>query len=195
MPGLQLVSHCWGRGRASRAVLCVAMLLGAVLIAGFGPSVPAAAAATTTVDLGAASSYAVLSGASAANTVSAVGAPYTTVRGDLGVVANSQPTGFPPGAVTGTINVGNAAATAAGTAAAAAYSEVAARTGGAPLAGALAGTTVSPGLYTIAGAVSNTGTVTLDGGGDPNAVFVFQVDGAMAMAAGSRVVLTNGASA
>ena len=69
------------------------------------------------------------------------------------------------------------------------------RTGGAALAGALAGTTIAPGLYTIAGAVSNTGTVTLDGEGDPNAVFVFQVDGAMAMAAGSHVVLTDGAQA
>ena len=37
--------------------------------------------------------------------------------------------------------------------------------------------------------------MTLDGGGDPNADFVFQVDGAPAMAAGSQVVLTNGARA
>ena len=37
--------------------------------------------------------------------------------------------------------------------------------------------------------------MTLDGGGDPNAVFVFQVNGALAMAAGSHVVLTNGARA
>ena len=37
--------------------------------------------------------------------------------------------------------------------------------------------------------------MTLDGGGDPNAVFVFQVSGALAMAAGSHVVLTNGAQA
>ena len=43
--------------------------------------------------------------------------------------------------------------------------------------------------------MSNTGTVTLDGGGDPNAVFVFQVNGALALAAGSHVVLTNGAQA
>ena len=46
--------------------------------------------------------------------------------------------------------------------------------------------TLAPGLHTIAAAVSNTGTVTLDGGGDPNAVFVFQVDGALTIAAGSQ---------
>ena len=37
--------------------------------------------------------------------------------------------------------------------------------------------------------------MTLDGGGNPNAVFVFQINGALALAAGSHVVLTNGAQA
>ncbi|HEX5924690.1 MAG TPA: ice-binding family protein [Baekduia sp.] len=67
--------------------------------------------------------------------------------------------------------------------------------GGSPLDSALAGATIVPGLHTIAGAASNTATVTLNGEGDPNAVFVIQVGGAMAMAAGSRVVLTGGAQA
>ncbi|MEJ7891490.1 MAG: Ig-like domain-containing protein [Solirubrobacteraceae bacterium] len=175
-----------------------AMLLGclALLIGALGPAASvAAAAATPMVDLGTASTYAVLSGASVDNTVSAAGAPHTTLRGDLGVKANTQPTGFPPGVVTGTSRVGTAAAAQAHADLVAAYTEVAARTGGAPLAGALAGQTVGPGLHSIAGAVSNTTTVTLDAGGDPNAVFVFQVNGALAMAAGSKVALTNGAQA
>lgn len=50
-------------------------------------------------------------------------------------------------------------------------------------------------MYSAAGAVSNTGTVTLDGEGDPNAVFVFQVGGALNMSAGAEVTLTNGAQA
>jgi hypothetical protein len=58
------------------------------------------------VDLGQASTYAVLSGASVGNTVTAAGAPFTTLRGDLGVNSTAQPTGFPPGVVTGTIRVG-----------------------------------------------------------------------------------------
>jgi hypothetical protein len=170
-------------------------LAGSLLVAVLGFAVPSAVAATTpAVDLGVASTYAVLSGASVGNTVSAVGAPHTTLRGDLGVKANTQPTGFPPGVVTGTTRVGSTA-DAAHAAAVAAYAEIAARTGGAPLALALAGATVAPGLHTIAGAASNTTTVTLDAGGDPNAVFVFQVNGALAFAAGSHVVLAGGAQA
>jgi len=169
------------------AALAVVLLIGSVS--------SAAAAPTPMVDLGDASTYAVLSGASVGNTVSAPGAPHTTLRGDLGVNAAAQPTGFPPGVYTGAKQVGNAAASSAHDDLVAAYTEVAARTGGASLAGALGGTTIMPGLHTVAGAVSNTTTVTLNGGGDPNAVFVFQVDGALAVAAGSHVVLTNGARA
>ena len=176
--------------------LGLAALAGCLLIGAFGPAAPSAVAAPTTmVDLGDASTYAVLSGASIGNTVSAPGAPHTRLRGDLGVKANTQPTGFPPGVVTGAVHIGDAAAAQAHADLVAAYNDVAARTGGDALAGALAGATVLPGLHTIAGAVSNTGTVTLDAGGNPNAVFVFQVNGAMAMAAGSHVVLTGGAQA
>jgi hypothetical protein len=171
-------------------------LAGCLLVAGFGLVAPSAGAAPTTmVNLGAAASYAVISGASVGNTVSAPGAAHTTLRGGLAVKANSQPTGFPPGIVSGAVDVGNAAATQAHTDLVAAYAELAGRTGGATLAGALAGATIAPGLHTVVGAVSNTGTVTLDAGGNPNAVFAFQINGAMAMAAGSHVVLANGARA
>jgi hypothetical protein len=47
-------------------------------------------------DLGDAATYAVISGASVGNTVSAAGAPHITLRGDLGVKANTQPTDVPP---------------------------------------------------------------------------------------------------
>jgi hypothetical protein len=147
------------------------------------------------VNLGQASSYAALSGASIGNTVSAPGAPHTTLRGDMGVKPNAEPTGFPPGVVTGTTRIGTPAAAQAHANVVTAYNEVAARTGGAPLAAVLAGKTVSPGLYTITAAASNTGTLTLDAGGDPNAVFVFQVGAALSFAANSHVVLTNGAKA
>lgn len=190
MPGPKSLSR--PRGAVRRwALLACALLVGCLT-----PGVsPAAAAATPMVDLGDASTYAVISGASVGNTVGAAGTPYTTLRGDLGVKANAQPTGFPPGIVTGTKHVGDAAAAAAHADLVTAYTEVAARTGGTPLAGAMAGATITPGLHTIAGAVSNTTTVTLDAQGDPNAVFVFQVGGALAMAAGSHVVLANGARA
>ena len=154
----------------------------------------AGAAPTTMVDLGTASTYAVLSGTSVSNTASAPGAPHTTIRGDLGVKADAAPAGFPPGVVTGSIRKG-AAVDPAHADLSAAYAEIATRPGGAPLAGALVGVTVLPGLHTITGAASNTGTVTLDAGGNANAVFVIQVNGALSFAAGSHVVLANKAQA
>ena len=58
-----------------------------------------------------------------------------------------------------------------------------------------AGETLSPGVYNTAGAVTTTGTLTLDGGGDPNAEFVFQFGAAMSTGAGFKIILTNGTSA
>jgi hypothetical protein len=156
-------------------------------------SAPSALAASTpTVNLGQAAGYAVMSGASVTNADTGITGD-TTVRGDLG--APTQPTGFPPGVVTGTIQVGSADATAYSDMLAA-YNEVQARTGGTALP-ALAGATLTPGLYTSAAAagLAASTTVTLDGGGDPNAVFVFQVNGALALGAGAKVKLTGGAQA
>ena len=56
------------------------------------------------------------------------------------------------------------------------------------------GETLGPGVYTQAAASSITGTLTLDAGGDPNALFVFYAVGAFATAASSEVILTNGAT-
>jgi hypothetical protein len=184
------------RSSARRLAVRSAALAGTLLLTGFCAAVPSAvAAATPSVDLGQAATYAVLSGASVGNTVNAIGAPHTTLRGDLGVKAAAQPTGFPPGVVTGAVEVGSTAAAEAHADLVTAYTEVAARPGGAVLAGALAGATIAPGLHTVTGAVSNTGTVTLDAGGNPAAVFVFQINGAIALAAGSHVVLAGGAQA
>ena len=183
-----------GVGRRWRRALGVGGLVGGLLIAAFGPALQSAvAASTTTVNLGQASTYAVLSGASVGNTVNAAGAPYTTLRGDLGVNAAAQPTGFPAGVVTGTTRVGATAGPAYADLTAA-YNEVAGRTGGTAIAGDLAGVALTPGLYSSVGAVSDTGTLTLNGGGD-RAVFVFQVGGALNLAAGAQVALTNGARA
>ena len=92
-----------GGGGFSRRAKAFLLAVG-LLTAGIGLGAPSAyAVPTDMVDLGLASTYAVLSGASVGNTVNAAGAPHTTVRGDLGVKANAQPTGFPPGVVTGAI--------------------------------------------------------------------------------------------
>jgi hypothetical protein len=51
------------------------------------------------------------------------------------------------------------------------------------------------GVYDIAGAASIAGTLTLDGGGDLNALFVIRATGAFNTGAGVNVILTNGATA
>ena len=54
------------------------------------------------------------------------------------------------------------------------------------------GETISTGVYFINGAGSLGGTITLDGGGDPNAIFVFKFAGEFTVAAQSKVILANG---
>ncbi len=55
------------------------------------------------------------------------------------------------------------------------------------------GETVSPGVYFNAGAGSLSGTLTLDGGGNSDAIFVFKFGGAFSVAALSKIILANGA--
>ena len=52
-----------------------------------------------------------------------------------------------------------------------------------------------PGVHHTAAAFALTGTLTLDGDGDPNAVFIFQVDAALNTAAASHITLIDGATA
>ncbi len=73
-------------------------LAGCLVLAVVGSASRSAdAAATGMVDLGRASSYAVLSGASVGNTVSAPNAPHTTLRGGLAVKASAEPDRLPAG--------------------------------------------------------------------------------------------------
>jgi hypothetical protein len=57
------------------------------------------------------------------------------------------------------------------------------------------GETITAGVYTVAGAMSVAGVLTLDGGGNPNALFVFRVTGAINTAIATSIVLTNSANA
>lgn len=57
------------------------------------------------------------------------------------------------------------------------------------------GETLLPGVYDVVTPAAIQGILTLDGGGDPNALFVFRVAGALTSVAASQVVLINGANA
>jgi hypothetical protein len=167
-------------------------LVGGLLGCGLAFAPSAFAVSTPTVDLGQAAGYAVISGASVANTNAGTTGD-STVRGDIG--APAQPSGFPPGVLDGSMQIGSADATAYSDFLTA-YTEVQSRTGGTALA-ALAGATLTPGLYTsvaAAGLAAST-VVTLDAGGNPSGVFVIQVNGALSLGAGAQVKLTGGAQA
>lgn len=63
------------------------------------------------------------------------------------------------------------------------------------ISGDINGLTLVPGVYFDAGALNMaaSGVLTLDGRGDPNALFVFQVTGSIGIGAGSLIKLINGA--
>jgi hypothetical protein len=124
-----------------------------------------------------------------------VGTGVTTISGDVGVSPGSSMTGFPPGTIGGFFHGGDTNAANAQTALGSAIDELAALTPTVEFAGDLNGRTFYPGVHHSTAAMELTGTLTLDGEGDPNAVFIFQVDAALNTAEGSIVSLVNGAKA
>jgi len=172
------------------AVVGIAALTGTLLVAGLLVGPARAYAAVTPVALGTAGTYLVLGGTGVTNT----GA--TVLSGDLGVSPATSIVGFPPGIAAGATHAGDPQAAQAQTDLLAAYNDAAGRIPTAlDFAGDQNGKTFAPGVYHTAVAFALTGTLTLDGRGDPNAVFIFQVGAALNTAAGSTVSLINGAQA
>ena len=57
------------------------------------------------------------------------------------------------------------------------------------------GVILAPGVYSIPTAATLTGDLILDAGGDPNALFIFQIGGVLSTSASTKVKLLNGAMA
>ncbi|WP_423782803.1 ice-binding family protein [Ferrimicrobium acidiphilum] len=147
------------------------------------------AGSVSSVVLGTAGSYSVLAGSTVTNTGS------STLQGDLGLSPGSAVTGFPPGLVGGATNVDNANALQAQTDASAAYTQAADMTPATPQPANLAGLTLSPGVYSVPAGTSNlTGTLTLDGEGNPSGVFIFQMPSTLITSSSSSIILTNDAN-
>jgi len=144
------------------------------------------------VDLGTAAAFGVLG----ASTVTNVPSAGTVITGDLGVSPGSAITGFPPGIYTGTEYAGDATAATAQADAANAYTVAAGLAPTDNLTGQdLGGLTLTPGVYFFSSSADLTGTLTLNGEGNPNAVFVFQIGSTLTTAAtNADVDLINGAS-
>ncbi|HUY81502.1 MAG TPA: ice-binding family protein [Acidobacteriaceae bacterium] len=135
--------------------------------------------------------FSVLAGSTVTNT-----GP-TTISGDVGVSPGSSVTGFPPGQLTsgGTIHIADGAAALAQSTLANAYVDAAGRSGGTTEAGDLAGKTLTAGVYTSTSSLANTGDLTLDAQGNPNAVFIFQIGSTLTTGSGSHIILAHNASA
>jgi hypothetical protein len=143
------------------------------------------------VPLGSASTYAALAAAGITNT-----GP-SALTGNLGVGPGSSITGFPPGTYTGTENVANAASAGAEANLTVAYNNASGRSNCAvSVSGNLGGQTLAPGLYKSTSTLAiSSGDLTLSGGGNPNAVFIFQAASSLTVTSGRSVVLTNGTQA
>lgn len=118
-----------------------------------------------------------------------------TINADVSISPGNTLTGFGPCVVTGTQNLANGPALAAQNALTIAYNTAM----GLPCPPAnaivanLGGTTKTAGVYCTASGIGVTGTLTLDGGGDPDATFVFQAGTSLTTA--GDIVLINGAQA
>lgn len=140
--------------------------------------------------LGEAEKYAVLAGSTVTNTGNSV------VTGDLGVSPGTAITGFPPGVVVGTQHSADPSAAQAQVDLLAAIANITARIPTANLTGQDLGTlTLGPGVYKYNSSAALTGTLHLDAGGDPNAIFIFQIGSTLTTASSSVVALVNGALA
>jgi choice-of-anchor A domain-containing protein/uncharacterized repeat protein (TIGR01451 family) len=129
----------------------------------------------------------------AATTITNTG--LTVITGDIGLSPGTAVTGFLPGVVTGSIHAADSTAATAQTALTTAYLAAAGKSGGTTVAGDLAGRTLTAGVYTSASSLANSGDLTLDAQGDPNAVFTFQMGSTLTTLSGSHIILANGANA
>lgn len=149
------------------------------------------------VDLGSAGNFAVLGGTGVSN----IGVQ-TIITGDVGSFPTATINGLLGGNVIGTLyTVADPIVGLAKTDLTAAYNDAQGRsTDAISLPGQLGGLTLAPGLYVnsstsgISGTGAN-GILTLDAGGNPNAVWIFKMGSTLVTDAGTSIVLAGGAQA
>ena len=153
-------------------------------------AIPGSAQAATAVGLGTASSFVVLAGTGVTNT----GA--TTLNGDIGTFPTTTITDLGTITINGTNHAGDGVTQGTKSDLVTAYYSAACQGPTNPIAAALDGQTLVPGVYNSASQILlNGGAVTLDAGGDAAAVWVFQAGSDLIVGNGSVVNLTNGAQA
>jgi hypothetical protein len=182
----------------------VKKFLALVVVGSFFLGNPILVKAATAVNLGTATSFAVLAGTAITNV------PTSVIVGNVGLspAAGTNYAGLTAAEVTGTIydvdGTGPAGSvedpallTTAKNDLTAAYLNAAGQTTDTTFVAGdnqLGGQTLTPGVYAFGGAATANiiGTLTLDGLGDPNAVFIFQASSTLVTDSGSVVAMTNG---
>jgi len=171
-----------------------------VLVALFGVALTAVlpstakAAFVSDVREGTTSTYGVL----AASTITNTGTTTIsgTAGGNIGLSPGTAVTGAASLTISGTSHITDTAASIAQTDLVTAYNDLGTPSPTALGSADLAGRTVLPGTYSAAsGTLANSGILTLNAGGDPSAIFIFQAATTLITSPGSSMVLTNGAQA
>jgi hypothetical protein len=134
-----------------------------------------------------ADTFAVLSGAG----ITSSGA--TTITGNVGSSPTNTIVGFPPASIVGGGLTSTAVALQAQGDALVAYNFLALQAPTLDLTGIdLGGLTLTPGVYSFSSSAQLTGTLTLDGQGASNAVFIFEIGSTLTTANNAVVSMING---
>ena len=153
-----------------------------------------AGAAVLTVDLAGASEFAALAGAG----ITVAGAVNTTtITGDIGSFAITSITGLENVVLNGVNHAGDAVTQQGKLDLGLAYVDAAGRlpTETFPPIAELGGLILGSGVYNDPSSFSITGILTLDAGGDPDAVWIFQSGSTLITASGSNILLIGSARA
>ncbi len=175
--------HAAGWAPTRRATwLVLPVILLAVALTG-----SAEAGTATAVPLGTAQSFVVLAGAGVSDT-----GP-TTLNGDLGTYPTTTINGTGTVTDNGTNHGGDAVTQGAQSDLTNAFTVAAGEGPTSPIVTDLGGQTLTPGIYNSATSIGLTGALTLDGGGNPDAVFLFQAGSTLTTASASQINLIGGA--
>ena len=151
-------------------------------------AVGGSAQAATPVNLGGSQAFAILAGTGITNT-----GP-TKITGNIGTFPTTSITGAGSITLTGTNHAGDSVTQLAKNSLVTAYNNAAAEGPATAIPADLAGRTLKAGIYNSASSIGLSGTLTLDGAGDPNSLFVFQAGSKLTTSSGSVVRFINGAS-
>uniref|UniRef100_UPI0033651EE4 ice-binding family protein n=1 Tax=Haliscomenobacter sp. TaxID=2717303 RepID=UPI0033651EE4 len=155
-----------------------AMVLFLIPLLGFGQA----------PNLGVASNFALFTAVGAFNN-----SGLTTITGDIGT--NVGAFNLTGATIIGSSHAADAVSAQAATDVDLAYGSISPITCGSVIGTTMgAGQTLLPNVYCLGAASTINGDLTLDGQGNPNSLFIFKIDGALATSVGSRILLINSAS-